>query len=461
MAKALHPSQEQFTEYNVAKLGLISVQSKISSAVSRGWQQVVHEGQNSAGIHCSTGHESGIPHGIAGDVLSALITETIAASQGAGPVKLRMTAADLARASGLSLMGRSYERLITALHQLRHTNYQLWDNWVTPIYQVEQETVLTLLPELKIRRQSSLFFPGQQTIYIEAQLHPTVVVSINGTLALATDPVIMHKLSSPTARGLYRVLEAMRRDTNDVSRLLPKTVVSAQALVNACRVLGSGTHISRQLEPLTRTGAAFDQLQAAGYLKSADWVGSGERLKVGLEFGQDGQMMDFKALRFLHEYGVVGSNAETLATTFSREMIECAVWLVESRQRKRNDIGNPQGLLIKMLRDGSAAQSLELFRNRRVNPKSPMKGRVSPVETLDTLPTLAEALTAVGLLESVKGLKLELGDKLRRSLEAGRVLPTFPRSLLSLPNQEVTAQIQHVICEADSKESAEAMSPST
>ena len=445
MAKALQRAQDQYTEYNVAKLGLISIQSKINANVRRGWAQEVHEEENSAGIRCSTGHDSGIPHGVAGDVLSALITETIAAPQSGGPIKLRMTAADLARASGLSVMGKSYDRVLTALYQLRHTNYQLWDHWITPLYQIEQETVLTLLPELKVRRETSLHFPNQQTIYIEAQLHPTVVASINGTLALATDPAIMHELSSPTARGLYRVLEALRRDSSDVTRLMPKTVVPARALVNACRILGAGKHISRQLETLTRSGGAFDQLCAAGYLKSVDWVGSGDNLKVGLEFGQDGQIMDTKALRYLHEYGVVGANAETLAMTFTREAIECAVWLVETRQRKRNDIGNPQGLLIKMLRDGSATQSLEQFRNSRKPIRRQEQKHQNISAEVDHLPTLAEALTGVGLLETLKGLKAELADQLRRHLEAGRIEVTVPRSLFALPNQKVHLQVQEIL----------------
>lgn len=434
---------ERYTEYNVARLGLISVQSKLPAEMRRGWQQEISEGANSAGIRCLTGHESGIPHGLAGDVLSALITETIAATQNGGSASLRLTAADLARSSGLPLVPRTYERMITALYQLRYTNYQVWDKWVTPLYKVEQETVLTLLPELGIRKESSRHFPGQQTIYIEAQLHPTVVASINGTLALATDPAIMHELSSPTARGLYRVLEAARRDPNDMTRMMAKMVLPAREIAEACRLLSAATHLSRLLEPLTRDGAAFDQLLMAGYLKAVDWIGWGENLRVAIEFQQDGQLTDTNALRFLHEFGVVGANAETLATTFNRETIECAAWLVEARQRKRNDITNPQGLLIKLLRDGSATQSLELFRNRKTKVK-PQKRQEVPDEPI-LEPTLAEALTAVGLLEQFKNLPSGPADQLRHKLEAGTVSLSLPRSLLLLPSLEVIRRLDTLL----------------
>lgn len=362
---ALKPAApHRYTEYNVAQLGLISVQSKLPAGARTGWTSETREGKNTAGTRSSTAHASGVPHGIAGDVFSALVTETIAAREN-GETQLQMTVADIARQAGLGTRAADYERITVALQQLRHTNYEIWHKWRTTLTHVKEEAVLTLLPTLITRTEESLDFPGQQNRLFVMELHPSVMGSITGALTLATDPLLLEQLTSPTARGIYRLLEAWRRDPQDLTRVGMRVTIRGVELVESARLMGSRSSVSQLLAPLLAEKGAFAQLRDAGYLRRVDWTGRGDNLTLAFEFAQKQNLMDMRALQLLNELGVTGTHAETLAMTFNRELVESAAWQLEERRKAKYPIKSGPGMLIKILKDGSAAQRLEEFRARK------------------------------------------------------------------------------------------------
>lgn len=429
----------RYTEYNVAQLGLISVQSKLPDRVRMGWVSEVKEGKNTAGTRCLTAHESGVPHGVAGDVFSALVTETIAVRE-SGEARLSMTVADIARQAGLGTRAADYERIVQALHQLRHSNYEIWHKWRTPLTKVREEAVVTLLRHLVTRTEESLEFPGQQNVLFEMELDPAVMGSITGALTLATDPLLLEQLSSPTARGIYRLLEAWRRDPADLTRVSTRVSIRGAELAESARLFGTRTSISQLLAPLQRDGGAFSQLRDAGYLKRVDWTGRGDNLMLVFEFAQQQNLMDMRALDLLHELGVTGTHAETLAMTFSRELVECAAWQLEERKKANYPIRSASGMLIKILKDGSAAQRLEEFRTRK-KPVAALPVRrirsapLSPEEPADV--TVERAIKMLGTLLILRRLTAQQVEDLQARLERGDLEPRLVMHLSMLDSENL------------------------
>lgn len=428
----------RYTEYNVAQLGLISVQSKLPAGARTGWTSETREGKNTAGTRSSTAHASGVPHGIAGDVFSALVTETIAAREN-GETQLQMTVADIARQAGLGTRAADYERITVALQQLRHTNYEIWHKWRTTLTHVKEEAVLTLLPTLITRTEESLDFPGQQNRLFVMELHPSVMGSITGALTLATDPLLLEQLTSPTARGIYRLLEAWRRDPQDLTRVGMRVTIRGVELVESARLMGSRSSVSQLLAPLLAEKGAFAQLRDAGYLRRVDWTGRGDNLTLAFEFAQKQNLMDMRALQLLNELGVTGTHAETLAMTFNRELVESAAWQLEERRKAKYPIKSGPGMLIKILKDGSAAQRLEEFRARKRPLVMGEKQRAvrpaeepPPEEELSPQERMERAVKMLGTLMIIKRLTSAQVEKIQDALEAGTLDPEQVMPLMML-----------------------------
>lgn len=431
----------RYTEYNVAQLGLISIQHKVPERVQMGWTSAVTEGANSAGIRCLTAHESGVPHGVAGDVFAALVTETIAMRE-SGETRLRMTVADIARQAGMGARATDYERIITALHQLRHSNFEIWNRWRTPLTNVKEQAVVTLLPHLVMRTEESRNFPGQQNVLFEMELHPSVMGSITGALTLAMDPQVLVQLNSSAGRGLYRLLEAWRRDPADLTRVSTRVTIKGAELVESARLMGSRSSVSQLILPLQRPTGAFEQLYNAGYLKRVDWAGRGDNLMLDFEFTEQAQLMDMRALALLNELGVTGSHADTLAMTFSREHVECAAWQLEERIKSGYNVRNKSGMIIKLLKDGSAAGRLEEYQGRSkpvVNPglaqRRPPPARQEPEPEPEM--TVEGAIKMLGTMLLIKRLTPQQAESLQDRMEAGTLLPQVIRDIYKLDSKRL------------------------
>lgn len=433
----------RYTEYNVAQLGLISIQMELPAHARKGWTSEVIEGSNTAGIRCLTAHEAGVPHGIAGDVFSALVTETIAAQE-TGETRLQLTVADIARQAGLSARPADYVRITNALYQLRYSTYTIWNKWRTPLTNVKEEAAVTLLPTLDIRTEESRAFAGQIDTYYNLELHESVVDSITGTLTLAMNPEINNKLHSPTARGLYRLLEAWRRDPADLTRVSNQVTIRGTELAESARLLGARPAVSQLLRPLQRDRGAFEQLRAAGYLVGFDTVGRGDNLMLRFDLAEDGQLMDMQALEVLKRLGVRGKNAETLAMTFNRELVECASWLVAERKKSGYTVRSDAGLTIKLLNDGSAGLELDRFRNR--NRPVAVRGAVrkaakAEVHEPEPEPAVAatpeQAIRNLGTLVRMKRLSAAQASELQARVEDGRLDPNRVNELIMMTGERI------------------------
>lgn len=438
----------QLTEYNVAHLGLISLQNRLPKSVQHGWTTEVGTETNGAGIQCETTYQSVVPHGLANDVFAAVVTAGVAARQG-GEMTVEMTTAEIIRQGGMSQYTDVYASVRNALDSLSNTRYRIWNNWRTPIMNVADRRTMNLIDEVAERVEAHPFNPQQnQTTYV-IRMNPNIVESIDGTLTLAANPELLVLLNSPGTRGLYRLLEAWRRDARDFNRIHPRITLSARDLVESCRLLGTRQEPSRLLKPLLDSGGLFEQLRNAGYLTGYTSVGRGWDMQISIEFTQTANLLNTVSLRLLVEAGVTGKNAETLASMHSPEAVECAIWVVDEKVKKSRDgIRNPSGLVITTLKSSEFSLILESYRKRakKIVPGETMRKNGDTLRiTPETEPSVEEKLKAAHAtlvsISALKGISPDQSGKLHSLLDEGKLSPAEVKHLIMTPGERVKALV--------------------
>jgi hypothetical protein len=408
------------TEFNVARLGLISIQTRLPAHVAHGWSS---DPNQPGGVSCvATSPRMGaahglVPHGLDGDIFAALVTEAVIACESGLPDQpLRLTTADLMRHAAVDIHDRHYSVVEGSLGRLRHSNVQVWSQWEDALVKNSRNASFSILDLLAHETQEHKFNPAQSSRIHVMRLNQEIQRSVQGDLVLAVDPKILKGLHSPVARGLYRMLEAWRRDSQDVTRAKAELIMELPQLVESARLYATRHEPMRLLNSLKGKGGAFEQLRAVGYLQSITEVGRGWDLKLKFVFADSGQVIDLVARKLLLEAGVTGSHAESLPLAHGREEIECAIWLVDKKKKVDTSIRNPAGLVVKSLKDGTARDMLEKFRNRNrsyVNPKPTLVSLIestpepsSAVEAMDQAASLVKSLVALRKLASEQGKRL-------------------------------------------------------
>jgi len=357
------PLATQITEFNVAHLGLIPIQHRLPESAKQGWVSRIGDEKNGAGISVQTTSKDGIPYGVAGDVFAGLVTASVAAREGGG-TSVSLNFAELARLSLLSTRAEDYQNLRRSLDQLVSAKFQIWNSWRTPLHQIASERTFSLIQDVKVTRKEHLFAPEQTEATYTITLNSNILDSLDGALTLMTNTALMAQLKSPTARGLYRILEAWRRDPKDFTQTNDQIMLSARDLVEACRLLGTREEAAVLLRPLFHVKGPFAQLKQAGYLKSVDTIGRGWETQISISFAKSNNLLNTTALRLLYDYGVTGASATGLASTHSAEEIECGIWMVEEK-KKKSKVHNEPGMLITMLKEGDLEFHVQRFRSKK------------------------------------------------------------------------------------------------
>ncbi|WP_293909382.1 replication initiator protein A [Deinococcus sp.] len=439
------PTDHQYTEFNVTHLGLIPIQNRLPDSVRLGWVSEVGDRKNGAGIRSMTAHEDGVPHGTASDLFAGIVTGSVAAREG-GEQVIEVTAADLARLSHMALRTENYQSIRRNLNQLRHTNFNIWNKWRTPLHSVAEERSFSLIDEVETRTTEHAFNADQVVTTYRIRLNPNIVQSIDGALTLMTNRQVLAQLASPASRGLYRLLEAWRRDPADFTQTSPRLTISARDLVEACRLLGARHEPATLLRPLFHASGPFAQLKDAGYLLDVSTAGRGWDTTIGVSFAQSNTAVNTTGLRLLREAGVTGKNATSLASLHTTEEIECALWTVDQKV-KVGGIRNPPGLVISVLKDSDFPAHLEQFRRRpkRVVAPRPLQRQAAPPPEPEVPRSETElmrsASNALMSLSAIKRITLEQRTALQVDLDTGKVSPRQICQLVTMTADMVNSTI--------------------
>lgn len=411
------------TEYNVSRLGLISIQARLPTEHHMGWQAVKSEGTNRQGIICSTTDPAGVPHGLASDVFSGLLTEAaIRAEGGVGSgTEIVTTAAGIAKHANLKVHARHYPVIDQALSALASTKYKVFAQWTDPMTRSSRDATFSILDYLEKQEEEHIFNKTQAQRNYIVRLNQEIARSIEGSLVLAINPTILKSLPSPGARAIYRMLESLRRDPEEVTRAASTLTLSIAELAETTRLLTPRQEAGHQVRLLN---SPFQALVNTGYLHGYETIGRGAQTQVHFRFADDGSLLNTEARRLLLEAGVTGKNAESLAIGHTREEIECAIWVVDDKKRRDQTIRNPAGLIVKTLKDGTARDMLGQYRQRsRIIAVKPQKSVATDVKA-PALLAASSSQAAKGVLQSLlrqeKITESQL-EQLSRLADEGRI----------------------------------------
>lgn len=251
---------------------------------------------------------------------------------------------ELIRKIGLSESGKATERIKDSLEK--------W--WTTSFYseqvfwsEANRRTITDRFRFIdRISYDESQGAPGRHTKHM-VELGSVVAQSIMARYVSRIDATFYRSLENSYARGLYRLLEALREEENEVTRKLESV---HDDLSLSCKPYPS--YIVRTLQ------RAHNELLESGYLRSVDYpqkdeicyrisTGYLERYRLlssGLKTAEEAQI----ARRFASVKGVSRKEATKLVLEHGAEY--CAYYL--DALPYQEGIRNPAGWLKKALREG-------------------------------------------------------------------------------------------------------------
>jgi len=342
VSKRVFPVQNFTDEHFIAKLGLVSVQSRLDSQQSSSKRWTSQFTVNAIPYHLDGfAADFGRPRGIDTDTQIAI--ETLFHLQGCpNDDTLTVSAYELREACLMTDKGTNYLKLRESLMRLwrvgfivQKAHYQPESPW--GLYLNE---TLSLIARIrfwsagarKASRELDELMPAGKLVI---QLSEPYAQSIRAGFTHTLNRELLASLEQPTARALYRLQQAHRPEDGRPLR------VALTDWATACGITSTETDKIRRV-----LGAAHEELQANNYLDSIEVEGRGSAQVLNYHFRTAGSA-DPSLVRLLRDVGVSAVRAEQLAAAHPKQ-VELAVRYVQQRQ-KINQIRNPGGLVADIL----------------------------------------------------------------------------------------------------------------
>lgn len=329
-------------ERNVARLGIVSVQSRLAEETTRTWTANFEVAGRSFGVAAEAPH--GRPRGIDTNVVLG-IEQLFAAQSCPEDNRLHTTAYELRAASFLPLNGKSFHRLRESLDRLWYTSVTVTDGWHLPdgrkLRNVKRMRLINDLSYWDI--DSSEALSGRELVpnaTMSIQLGTQMANSIRSGFTQALETKILQSIEQPPARALYRLLEAHRyADTGEQLKVLPVRLEDWR--------LACGIAEGKPSKTLRALGEAHDELVAQGYLRDVTTSGARGTMALRYEFASPDDP-DPTLVRLLVANGVAAPAANKLAKTYESR-VEDVVRHVQYQRSIGKKPRNPGGLIRDML----------------------------------------------------------------------------------------------------------------
>ncbi|MCD0165152.1 replication initiator protein A [Deinococcus sp. 14RED07] len=337
----IRPHDERRDERNIARLGIISVQSRIDDTLRNWTAEFSIEGRPYR-VECAAPY--GRPHGIDTDLILAI--QTLFIRTGCPEHNwLHTTAYELRGVAGLPDNGRTYQRLKDSLKRLWGTGFMVAEGWFDPqrgrrVWSSDSLRYIERVRYHELDREPEELPGLDPSSTLSIRLGEQLADSIRARHVQVLDGQLLYQLEQPPARALYRLLEAHRTDAGGQRRLLLE--VGLQDWRLACGIQSERPEIVRRaLQP------AHDELRATGYLRDVQIQGRGKAQVLSYHFTED-DAPDQTLVELLIGVGVSRATAVLLATEHG-EAVETAVAFVRHRQAA-GQVKNPGGLVVDYLR---------------------------------------------------------------------------------------------------------------
>lgn len=357
MRKNLRVETERRDERNVARLGIISILSRIDPGMTT-WQSAFSVRGRAFKVECAAPY--GRPHGIDTDVILAI--QTLFVRQGCPEHNwVHTTAYELKMLTGLPDNGRTYSRIRDSVKRLWGTGFVVSQGWQDAQGKVRrwQNTTLRYIDRLHYHEleDESDPLPGlDPSSTLSIKLGEQIAESIRTRHTQILDGQLLWQLEQPPARALYRLLEAHRLlDTGERTMQLE---VCLDEWRQACGVMVERPELFRRtLTP------AHEELLAIGYLEGVDLIGRGKSQNLVYRFALD-DAPDPALVEMLIGVGVARHMALQLARE-QGERVEEAVRFVRLRKEGGFQVKNPGGLVVDYLKSEGKYAPVEIVDHQR------------------------------------------------------------------------------------------------
>lgn len=341
MSKNPNKSQmERRDERNTARLGIISMQSRVDTSITE-WDAEWQIDGRPYRIKCFA--PKGRPHGVDTDVVLAI--QTLYVRSGC-PVHgwVHTTAYELRDLSGMPQNGVNYHRLKDSLLRLATTSFLVSEGWYDHVGRRKWDTdTMRYIDRIKYREfdaQSDL--PGlDETASLSIKLGDQLAESIRAGYTQVLDSQLLLQLEQPPARALCRLLESYRVQP-DGSRLMQLSV-QLEDWRQACGIASDRSEIVRRaLIP------AHEELIAAKYLREVVIEGRGMKQILTYHF-QSSDAPDPALVATLRDVGFSVGAAQEVSKLYGSK-VEEAVRYALNRRASGYQIKNMPGFIVDYLK---------------------------------------------------------------------------------------------------------------
>ncbi|MFC6593019.1 replication initiator protein A [Deinococcus lacus] len=393
------PLTRHVDELNLARLGLISMQTRIGPETVS-WEDAYGEGSERVSVKCVGTAEYLVPHGTDNDVIIGILC--LFAAQGfPASNAVTATANQFLRAAGLDISGRYHKGLQESLMRLSHSNFHIERGWHdgkryrTVIFRHVHEIVFDTAQSGGVLDQES---------QITVVLPPTIAESLRRGFLKPLNSSFLVELRQPTSRALYRLLDGHRHELENPDQRLKQFSVSLVEWGRKARILDlRPDKIRRVLDPAHR------ELLETGYLAAVEYEGRGRQQMIHYTFEEEVVALDPVLMARLTGRGIVPKVARTLVESLGLEVVRSRLDEVERLIEGKKTPG--PGFFVSFIR------SPEDYR-----PKSAPKPRAAaqpPLLTLEPVDPDREARERFEQLtptqraqETVRSLKVVYGARL-------------------------------------------------
>ena len=344
-SKALQSLAVRYNEMNVLRSGLISLAQYIPKETFN-WSM---EQEPGVMLECRGDPDYGVPHGQDGDFFHAIIhlfTEAGAPEEGV----VETTAYEILKLIGKGFGKQNYEALGRSLKRLYLSKYFLTRVWVD--YSSNKRTVYESVSFTHLTRYDRTS-DDQSTLsngsILRLGIAPEIVKSVRAGYLVPANEQILKQLKHPTARGLFRLLEARRRDPMDPTRLTNEFTVPILMWAKIAKLLQDRLdNVRRALD------SAHAELIEHGYLQEVVYEGRGKNQRLTYRFKpQFERIPNPELVALLEKYGVWPSAAREKVLKYEDRVLP-VVQRFDVLKNTDYPITNAPGLIIRMLEDPDA-----------------------------------------------------------------------------------------------------------
>lgn len=254
--------QDGHDELNVARLALISAQSRVPPNYTM-WQRTYVTGDRTVTVTCKALTGEVVPHGLDNDVMVAIINLYI--EEGASEDgTVHTTLHRLLQAAGLATTAHYYKEVKKSLKRLQSTSYQIVQGWWVKGRERHVDATFNYLWKVTTTREGE----DEAGSGVEIRLPDEIAQSIREGYLKPLNLGLYRELSSPPVRAVYRVLDGLRWESGSAQ---DQVTVNLLEWGERLSIYSSEPDkIRRVLQP------AHQELQEKGVLKEVTQQGRGK-----------------------------------------------------------------------------------------------------------------------------------------------------------------------------------------